>query len=160
MTATDRPIDVDPPPQPVPDPDSAGFWQATADGRLAIRRCQACGWWSQPPLERCRYCAAVMAYEEVSGEGTLYSFIVVHQPAVPGFGEELPYLIGLVDLAEQEGLRLVARLEDVDADELRVGLPVRARIVAHPGGGFHVPLFSPVRRRSSATAAEHHLGGA
>ena len=45
------------PPQPVPDADTAPFWAATAAGRLAMCRCQSCGLWLQPPLERCRACA-------------------------------------------------------------------------------------------------------
>jgi len=43
-----------PPPQPSPDVDTAPFWAATAAGQLAICRCQDCGLWLQPPLERCR----------------------------------------------------------------------------------------------------------
>ena len=134
----------DPPPQPVPDADSRGHWEATAEGRLALRRCQECGWWAHPPLERCRRCAGLTAYEAVGGEGTLHSFTVIHRAAVPGFGDQVPYVVGLVDLDEQGGLRLAARIEGVGAGQVHVGQRVRARIVAHPGGEFHVPVFSPV----------------
>jgi uncharacterized protein len=135
---------ADPPPQPIPDPDSAGFWQATAAGRLELRRCQRCGFWCHPPLECCRRCGEPTRWEPVSGEGSLYSFIVVHQPAVPGFAGLLPYVVGLVELDEQTGLRLAARLENADPDRLHAGQRMRVRIVDHPGGQFRIPVFHPV----------------
>ena len=67
------------PPQPAPDPDTQGFWDATAAGTLALCRCVACRTWLQPPLERCRACAGSTRFETVSGRGTLYSFIVTRQ---------------------------------------------------------------------------------
>jgi uncharacterized OB-fold protein len=135
------------PPQPQPDPDSQGFWDATARGELAIRRCQVCGRWCHLPLERCRRCGGETAWERVSGEGRLYSFIVIHQPAVPGFGDQLPYVVGNVELVEQEGLRLTTRLLDADPDRLWAGQPMRVQIVPHPGGAYCVPVFRPVDDR-------------
>jgi uncharacterized OB-fold protein len=143
-TDAQQPAPPVPRPQPVPDPDSQGFWEATANGEIAIRRCQECGLWSHLPLERCRECAGATAFETVSGDGTLYSFIVVHQNAVPGFSDDLPYVVGMVDLVEQEGLRLVTKIDDVAPSELEIGQPMRARVVAHPGGDYFVPVFSPV----------------
>jgi hypothetical protein len=157
----------EPPPQPVPDPDSAGFWEATSRGELAIRRCEQCRLWCHLPLERCRRCGAPTRYEPVSGEGALYSFIVVHQPAVPGYRDHPPYVIGAVDLAEQPGLRLVTRLEDAVPDELWAGQPMRARIVDHPGDGYRIPVFAPVaagppaqEEARSAGSAGDQTGGA
>lgn len=135
----------EPPPQPLTDPDSEGFWRATAEGRLAICRCDSCGTWMQPALERCRACGGKTAFADVSGKGSLYSFIVVHQPAVPGFRDKVPYLLGLVELPEQVGLRLATRLVDVDASELADGFALRVEIVDHPGGDYRIPVFRPDR---------------
>ena len=134
-------LDLSIPPQPAPDIDTQGFWEATAAGRLAICRCRQCGLWLQPPLERCRRCAGDTSFEEVSGLGELHSFIVVHHPAVPGYLDDLPYVIGLVELVEQEGLRLPARIVGADAGGLRVGQAVEARVVHLAGGSYHVPVF-------------------
>ncbi len=134
-------MDVSVPPQPHPDLDSASFWTATAEGRLELCRCTACERWHQPPLERCRECDAATSFIPISGTGTLRSFIVVRHPAVPGYLEELPYVVGLVDLDEQEGLRLPGRLLDVDLEKLSGGERVSAEIVPLPGGDFHVAAF-------------------
>ena len=145
MTAApDTVTEAEPPPQPVPDPDSLGYWEAMTQGQLSIRRCQDCGHWCHPPLERCRLCGGPTDYQPVSGEGTLYSFITIHQPAVPGYRDTVPYLVGLIDLVEQPGLRIAARLEEATADDLRAGQPMVARLVPHPGGDFWVPRFHPV----------------
>lgn len=58
---------------------------------------------------------------EVSGRGTVHSFTVTHQ-SVPGY--EAPFVVVLVELEEQEGLRLVSQLIDVDPDLVRIGMPV------------------------------------
>ncbi len=137
------PVDV--PPQPAVDPDTAGFWAATARGELALCRCQVCRTWLQPPMERCRVCGGPTAYEQVTGDGTIYSFIVVNRPSTSGYAEQVPYAVALVELDEQPGLRLSARLVGVDphGPEVAIGTRVRAEIVGVPGGPFHVPVFRP-----------------
>ena len=84
------------PPQPAPDVDTEGFWDATAEGRLALCRCTECRRWLQPPLERCRHYAGTTGFEEVAGTGTIHSFIVQRQPSVIGYTDEIPYVVALV----------------------------------------------------------------
>jgi uncharacterized protein len=131
------------PPQPLPDADTARFWEATASGRLAMCRCQDCGLWLQPPLERCRRCVGPTAFEEVSGSGTLYSFIVQRQASVPGYLDQVPYTVGLVELDEQPGLRLPGRVVGIDPEDVACGMRMKAELVALPGGDFIVPVFRP-----------------
>lgn len=132
------------PPQPAPDVDSAGFWEATARGELALCRCQRCGRWQHPPVERCRQCAGPTAFEPVSGTGTVFSYIVMHRASIPGFDDLLPYVVATVELDDQPGLRFVARLQGIDPAGVQVGARVRAEIVAVPGGDYHVPVFRPL----------------
>jgi uncharacterized OB-fold protein len=134
-------MDVSSPPQPDPDVDSQGFWDATAAGKLAICRCKACRVWLQPPLERCRLCGEETEFEQVSGEGTICSFTVVRHPAVPGYLEDLPYIVAMVELAEQEDLRLPSRLLDAKPGETRIGQRVRLEITDLRGGDYRVPTF-------------------
>jgi uncharacterized OB-fold protein len=131
------------PPQPSPDEDTGGFWQALQDGTLAVCRCTECRRWLQPALERCPTCWAHTSFEPVGGTGEVFSFIVVHKPAIPGYRDKLPYAVALVELDEQAGLRLPARLVNVDPGEVRIGQRVRAEIQRHPGGDYHVAVFRP-----------------
>jgi uncharacterized protein len=135
---------VSAPPQPAPDFDTEPFWRATSERRLALCRCVECGLWLQPPLERCRRCGGPTAYEDVAGTGTVYSFIVQRQPSVVGFVDEIPYVLALVELDEQPGLRLPTRIVGIEPESVRVGMRVAAEFVELPGGDYTVPVFRPV----------------
>ena len=135
--------DLATPPQPDPDVDTEGFWQATAEGRLALCRCRTCRAWLQPPLERCRHCNEPTAFEAVTGRGVVHSYIVVHHPVAPGYLDQLPYVVALVELAEQQGLRLPGRLVGIEPPDVTIGMAVQAEIVPLPGGDHRVPVFRP-----------------
>jgi uncharacterized protein len=73
----------------------------------------------------------------------VHAFIVVHQPAIPGYRDQLPYTVALVELDEQSGLRLPARVVGIDPAAVTVGLRVAAEIVDLPGGDYKVAVFRP-----------------
>ena len=129
--------------QPVPTPDSAGFWSATADGVLALGWCESCGRYRHPPVERCPTCAGPMTFKPVSGRGTLFSYIIVHRAIAPGFQDRPGHLIGLVELDDQPGLRLSTQLEGITAETVRIGMPMIAEIVPLRGGDLTVPGLAP-----------------
>jgi uncharacterized OB-fold protein len=129
------------PPQPSPDEDSRGFWQATEQGHLEVCRCQDCRRWLQPPLERCPTCWAETAFERVAGTGEVHSYIVVYQPAIPGYRDKVPYTVALVELDEQTGLRLPGRIVGAEPDDVRVGQRVLAELVDLPGGDYKIAVF-------------------
>jgi uncharacterized OB-fold protein len=131
------------PPQPQPDADTQPFWDHARQGRLALPRCQSCGAWSEQPMEFCRKCGGHFAYAPVSGEATVYSFLVQHHVVAPGFEAMLAYVIALVSPVEAPQLRLVTRLVDIDPADVRIGQSVRVQFVAHPGGDFQLPVFGP-----------------
>ncbi len=90
--------------------------------QLEGSKCSSCHTTYFPPRELCKRCRSRhLDAHRLQGEGTLASYTVVYQ-APEGFEDQLPYAVGLVDLAE--GPRLTAMLSDVDMDELRIGMPV------------------------------------
>jgi uncharacterized OB-fold protein len=110
-------------PLPLPDPDTAFFWEATAEKKLKILRCQDCKTYIHYPKPSCWNCSGSnVAPEEVSGRGTVYSYTVTHQ-AVPGY--EPPFAVVIVELEEQAGLRMVSNVVDVAPDDVRIGMPVQ-----------------------------------
>jgi len=134
-------VDLDLPPAPRPDPDTAGYWSATTAGVLAIARCGDCAWWVHPPVERCPRCGGTLRFERGAGSGTGFSFITVHQPSVPGFLRDLPYRVGLVELDEQPGLRLPGGFDAFSNAEPRIGDRVAIELVDLPGGPYRIPRF-------------------
>jgi len=129
------------PPQPVPDSDSQAYWRATAVGRIELCRCVACGVWHHPPLEHCRSCAAPTRFEAIAAGGAIRSFIVARHLVVPGYRSNQFYVIALVELDEQPGLRLVGQLVGTEPEAVEIGQRVVALTTALPPGDFHVVEF-------------------
>lgn len=126
MESTQAPAAAALRPLPLADEVSAPFWAAARQGRLDIQRCTACRHWIHAPALACPACGSEeLAFEPVSGRGTLYSWTVLHHSPGPGFADMLPLIVGIVELAEQPHLLLCANLLQVDASALRLGMPVR-----------------------------------
>jgi uncharacterized OB-fold protein len=93
----------------VPDDLTEGFWEATRQGGLAIQCCARCGTFQHPPQPICLRCHAIeLVFAPVSGEGTVYSWTVMHERRVAGFEEAAPYYCVIVRLREQPDLLLVS----------------------------------------------------
>jgi uncharacterized OB-fold protein len=125
-------------PVPVPDPDSAVFWRAAAEGRLAIARCTRCGVYQHPPMEVCRHCAGPLHFEDVTGSGRIFSFIVVRHQTVPG--RVPPYVVAIVEFPEQGGVR-VSGVVKAPPDEVRIGMSVSPQMVSIAGSDLRGPEF-------------------
>ncbi len=126
---------------PAVTPANEHFWTGGADGELRFLRCKACDHWLHPPGPICPACLGrELAVDTASGRGTVHTFTVNHQPWIPGF--DPPYVVAIVELPEQEGLRLTTNVVGLSHDEVRIGLPVEVTFEAH--GEVWIPLFRPV----------------
>ncbi|MCU1459729.1 MAG: hypothetical protein JWL73_3821 [Actinomycetia bacterium] len=137
-------------PVPVVDAQSEGFWRATAEGRLAVQRCQDCGHFSHPPTTICNACHSVppsLEFEPVSGRGTIGSWTVMRQAFLPGFAADLPFVLARVKVVEQEDVALIGRLVDGPTAAIELGAAVEVVFESLPGGAA-VPAFRLVGARS------------
>ena len=113
------------PPLPAIDEVSAPFWEAAREQRLMIQRCKATRRYYHPPLRVCTCCGASdLEFEEVSGRGTIYSFVVMRDQRVQGFEDRVPYVNLWVELDEQPQLVLVSNLVDAGLEDIAIGKPV------------------------------------
>ena len=116
------------------------FWTGGADGELRFLRCTACRHWIHPPQPICPACLGrTLAVEAASGRARVASFTVNHQRWIPGF--EPPYLVAIVELPEQPGLRLTTNLVNCELEDARIDMPVR--VVFEERDGVWLPLFEP-----------------
>lgn len=108
-------------PRPVVNRDNAGFWAGVRDHRFLIQRCAACDTLRFPWLPGCNACgSAEWDTVDAGGEGTVFSYVVMHHPPFPAFSP--PYAVGLIELAE--GVRVISDVVDVPYDKVRIGMPV------------------------------------
>jgi uncharacterized protein len=122
------------------------FWTGGARGELLILRCQACRHWVHPPASPCPVCGAGnLVPEPASGKATVFTCTVNWHPFNPD--APVPVLIAIVELPEQEGLRLTTNIVDCSPEDLKIGLPVTVRFEPH--GEVWVPVFVPDREESS-----------
>jgi hypothetical protein len=119
------------------------FWTGGEHGELRMLRCRPCGTWVHPPGPRCpdATCRSKdLAAEALSGRAVVHTYTVNHQPWIPGF--DPPYVIAIVELPEQEGLRLTTDLVDVDPADVEIGMAVEVLFEHHDD--VWIPLFRPV----------------
>ena len=111
-------------PLPVPDEASAPFWSAAAEHVLTVARCRRCGRFTMPPDVVCPHCNATdpnFEFTPVSGRGIVRSWTVIRQAFLPGFDDDLPFVLVDVELFEQADLRLIGRLLDGVHADLHIG---------------------------------------
>jgi acetyl-CoA acetyltransferase/uncharacterized OB-fold protein len=132
-------------------PDTEAFWRACHDGRLEINRCQACGWLIHPSRPVCSRCQSRdVKPQQLSGKGAVFSYTINYQPWIPNMA--VPFIIALVELVEQKGLRLTTNLIHCPIESVRIGMPVKVvfKQVSDEAG---LPLFEPDSQAQDDTPA-------
>lgn len=124
--------------RPVDDEFAGSFWSGARDHQLLIDRCQDCAFWIHHPRPMCPRCLGTnVTPEPVSGRGTIATHAITHRPPVPTDPDELPVLHVVVELEEQEGLRVASTL--VGHEPPTIGAPVE--VVFEDHDGFTLPRF-------------------
>jgi len=130
-------------PVPVPTPETQPFWDGCAAGELRIQRCAECGRPYFYPRPVCPACGSRnVEWFTASGRATLYSYVINHRPA-PGFEDEAPYAIAVVEL--EEGPRMMTSIVGLPAtpEALELDMPLRVRF--EPRGDVSLPVFGPLK---------------
>jgi len=137
-------IEEEPGPMRVPpllDELNTAYWTGGLSGELRITRCQSCGLWHHPPASVCRRCLSrELVAEPVSGKGTVAAYTINHQQWSPVATSE-PYVIAIVELAEQEGLRQTTNIVNCRVADVGIGMPVR--VVFTELDDVALPQFEP-----------------
>lgn len=129
--------------KPVPEPtaETEPFWAAARDKRLLIPQCRSCQAMWFPPTVMCPSCgSADHAWVEASGRGTVFSFVVMHRVYHPGFADQVPYVVAVVEL--EEGPRLLSNVVGIPPDQVRCDMPVRVTF-DEKRGDITIPQFVP-----------------
>lgn len=122
------------------------FFIELENRRFMATRCPVCGQVWAPPRPVCPEHLAVTQWVELSGQGRLQSFSVLHHtPAVAPFIKP-PYVLAFVRLDGADTLFTHLLVNYRALDEVKLGLAVRVVYfdgpVTHP---IHLMAFEPVR---------------
>jgi uncharacterized protein len=129
-------------PLPVVDVWSRPFWNACREHRLLMQRDKATGeFWFPPSPVAPRTLSKEWEWAELSGLGTVTSWVVFHQKYYAGFADELPYNVAMVQL--DEGPFIFTNLVGIANDEIRIGQRVRVTF-RDANEQVSIPVFAPV----------------
>ena len=130
--------------------ESEAYWQGCREHKLRILRCEGCGNFVHTPRCACPNCQSTdLTPTDVSGKGTVHTFSVVLRPFAPGL--EAPYVVALVDLAEQPGLRMMTNIVNCTVREVEIDLPVRV-VFYDALEDVTIPYFEPDKARGERHA--------
>jgi uncharacterized OB-fold protein len=126
---------------PEPTPDTQPFWDGCARGELRLQRCRHCGKPYFYPRPVCPSCGSTdVEWFTASGRATLYSYVINHRPA-PGFEDDGPYAIAVVELAE--GPRMMTNLTGVPNTPEDLILDMELQVTFEQRGEVSLPIFTP-----------------
>ena len=118
-----------PKPLPLATPTSRPFWEGLRAGEVRLQRCEACRAWVFYPRTNCPECLSPrLAWQTVSGHGSLHAYTLARVPTAPFFAADVPQMLALVEL--DEGVRIPSTLVGVAEDAIEIGMRV-------------VPVFEP-----------------
>ena len=104
-------------------------------------RCDACGKYWFPPSLLCPHCNATKwTWTSTSGRGRIFSYVVYHRVYHPGFADEVPYAVAVIEL--DEGPRMISNVIGIAPDKLACDM--RVEVVYQPiTETITLPKFKP-----------------
>lgn len=122
---------------------NAHYWQGGRNNELRFQRCLDCGYFLHPPGVMCPKCLSKdIGIETVSGRAEVLTYSINYQNWMPS--PELPFVLAIVALPEQDDLRLTTNVVNCPVDDVKIGMPVQVLFEAHPNEDVWIPLFEPV----------------
>jgi len=133
-------------PLPAITPEAEPFWDAAAQQKLMLQRCQDCNAWIWTPRPACNECGSEkIQWSETSGKGEVYSFTVIRQivgrAASKAFEPDIPYVVAWIDL--DEGPRLITNIIGCPVEEVKLGMRVTVQF-EKASEKIWLPKFRPL----------------
>lgn len=113
---------------PIPTQTTGPFWDGIQAGRLMLQYDpEEDAWQFYPRAGSVKTGKRNLEWRTASGRGQVYSYTETYVP-IAGFEDRLPYMLAMIDL--EEGVRILANLVNVTAEDVAVGLPVKVTFEA------------------------------
>ncbi|MFC5952573.1 Zn-ribbon domain-containing OB-fold protein [Pseudonocardia lutea] len=119
------------------------YWEGCNANELRLQCCSDCATWRFPESPICPNCLGSRSeWLAVSGEATVFSWVVMHQKYFAAVADQAPYLVAMVRLAE--GPMMVTTL-DIDPADLSIDQPVSLAF-RRATATQQIPMFTAVSR--------------
>lgn len=128
-------------PLPRPYQDTQAYWDAAKDKRLLLQRCRDCSKFQFYPRGVCSHClGSALEWVESSGRGIVHTFTIAYRAPHPGFADDVPFVIAMIEL--EEGVRMMSNIVECDPKSVRIDMPVRVVFEAATPD-ITLPKFEP-----------------
>ena len=129
--------------RPKPTPETQHYWDGAKAGELLLQCCDDCAHIYFPPRPFCPACGSrKVSIKKASGKGTLYSYVINHRPAAPGFTP--PYAIAVVAL--EEGPRMMSNIIDCPQTPEALVLDMALEVAFQKmDDAITLPVFKPAK---------------
>lgn len=121
-------------PQPVASQDGLDtpYWNGLRDEKIMLQKCNTCSKFQWGPEWICHHCLSEdVGFEQVAGDGVIYSYERIWHPVHPALKEQGPYIVVLVELPQADHVRLVGNLLGDPEQEVVIGSLVTAEFEHH-----------------------------
>ena len=118
-------------------PENKPYWDAASQGKLLVKKCNACGEYHHYPRSLCPFCFSDKTeWTEAKGTGVIYTYSVLRR------GSPTPYAIGYVTL--DEGPTMMTNIVDCPQtpEALQLDMPLKVTFAAQ-NDDITLPLFAP-----------------
>ncbi|MGD8506672.1 MAG: Zn-ribbon domain-containing OB-fold protein [Candidatus Bathyarchaeota archaeon] len=96
------------------------FYRFIAEKKLMAAKCRQCGKLLIPPRPMCTDCYSKdLEWTQLDGEGKLLTYTIIHV-SPKQFESMIPYVVGIVKLAE--GPQLPGMIRSIEPDKIRVDM--------------------------------------
>ena len=120
---------------PALNPGDQPYFDAAAQGKLMLKKCNDCGEFHHYPRALCPFCfSEKVEWVQAKGTGEIYTYSVTRR------GGPVPYCIAYVKL--DEGVSMMTNIVNCDLDTLKCGTKVKVCFVKSENG-TSVPVFEP-----------------
>lgn len=103
------------------------FFAGLSKGKLLGSRCTACNYKYATPRSHCMQCGQKTEWFELPLEGSVHTYTTCYFGS-EAFLKEVPFTLILVEFAGVDTF-LLSRLVGVRPEEVRIGMPVKARFL-------------------------------
>ncbi|GHI00990.1 Zn-ribbon domain-containing OB-fold protein [Neobacillus kokaensis] len=115
-------------PIPLKTQDNQPYWDAADRHELVIQKCESCQSYSHPPGPACAKCGSTeLSWQNLGSEinGTVYSYVTSYRPFLPGFQDDLPLTIAIVELEKTPAVRIIGNILNCTPEDIQIGMPVK-----------------------------------
>ncbi|MEK5332946.1 MULTISPECIES: Zn-ribbon domain-containing OB-fold protein [unclassified Lysinibacillus] len=115
-------------PIPLKTQDNQPYWDAADRHELVLQKCETCNSYNHPPGPACSKCGSTELSWESQGSaitGTIYSYVVSYRPFLPGFQDDLPTIIVVVQLDNLKEVKIIGNVLACPPEEVKIGMPVK-----------------------------------